>query len=251
MPYADSDGVRINYEVEGNSDGPPLVLQHGLTGYLESWRERGYTEVLAADYRLILIDARGHGRSDKPHDPAAYARDLRAADVVAVLDDLGIEKTHYFGYSMGGRIGCAMLSHAPGRLISAVIGGFNPYATASATIPGTMEEFERGIDARSNLTPEARARLVANDLEALRASTAGSAGPAMTDGALDQQLPILLFSGENDAPLEGAKKAAEAAADGRFFAVPGRDHLGAIGDVDFVAPRVKTFLDAVAVPGSV
>ena len=85
MPYADSDGVQIYYEVEGNPEGPPLVLQHGLTGYLESWRERGYTEVLGDDYRLILIDARGHGRSDKPHEPSAYVRELRAADVVSVL----------------------------------------------------------------------------------------------------------------------------------------------------------------------
>ena len=252
MPYADSSGVQINYEVEGNPDGPPLVLQHGLTGYLESWRERGYTEVLGADYRLILIDARGHGRSDKPHEPAAYARELRAADVGAVLSDLGIEKTHYFGYSMGGRIGCALLSHAPERLISAGMGGFNPYVTASARImPATHEEFERGIDARPNLTPEIRARLVANDLEALRASTVGSAGPAMTDGALDHQLPILFFSGENDAPFEGAKKAAAAAANGQFFFVPEADHQGAIADVNFVAPRVKAFLDAVAVPGPV
>lgn len=252
MPYADSHGVRIYYEVEGSADGPPLVLQHGLTGYLESWRERGYTEPLGADYRLILIDARGHGRSDKPHEPAAYVRELRAADVVAVLDDLGIEKAHYFGYSMGGRIGCALLSHASGRLISVVMGGFNPYATASARImPGTMEEFERGIDARSNLTPEIRARLVANDLEALRASTIGSAGPAITDGALERPLPIMLFSGENDAPLEGAIKAAGAAANGQFFAVPGADHQGAISDVNFVAPRVKAFLDAVSVPGTV
>jgi pimeloyl-ACP methyl ester carboxylesterase len=76
-----------------------------LTGYLESWRERGYTNVLGDDYRLILIDARGHGRSDKPHEPEAYVRELRATDVVAVLDDLGIGKTNYFGYSMGGRIG--------------------------------------------------------------------------------------------------------------------------------------------------
>jgi pimeloyl-ACP methyl ester carboxylesterase len=100
LPYADSNGVKIYYEVEGNADGPPLVLQHGLTGYLESWRERGYTKVLGGDYRLILVDARGHGRSDKPHEPEAYVRELRAADVVAVLDDLGIEKTYYFGYSM-------------------------------------------------------------------------------------------------------------------------------------------------------
>ncbi len=252
MPYADSDGVQIYYEVEGNPEGPPLVLQHGLTGYLESWRERGYTEVLGGDYRLILIDARGHGHSDKPHEPSAYARELRAADVVAVLDDLDIEKTYYFGYSMGGRIGCALLSHAADRLTCAVMGGFDPYITESAaTLPETMEEFGAHIDERPNLTPEVRARLMANDLDALLASTVGSKGPAMADGALAQDFPILLFSGENDAPLEGAKKAAEEATDGQFFMVPGADHQGASADVGYVGPRVKAFLDSVAVPGSV
>lgn len=246
MPYADSNGVRIYYEVEGKPDGPPLVLQHGLTGYLESWRERGYTDALGSDYRLILIDARGHGKSDKPHEPAAYVRELRAADVVAVLDDIGIDKTYYFGYSMGGRIGCALLSHAPERLVCAVMGGFNPYATESAaTIAPTQEEFENGLESRPNLTPEIKTRLAANDLVALRASTVGSNGPAMTDDALSHQIPILLFSGENDAPLEGAKRAAEEAADGRFFVVPGADHQGAIADVEFVAPRVKAFLASV------
>ena len=85
MPYADSNGVRIYYEVEGKPDGPPLVVQHGLTGYLESWRERGYADVLGADYRLILIDARGHGRSDKPHEPEAYVRELRSAMALATI----------------------------------------------------------------------------------------------------------------------------------------------------------------------
>ena len=177
------------------------MLQHGINGYLESWRERGYTEVLGGDYRLIMIDARGHGRSDKPHEPSAYVRELRAADVVAVLDDLDIEKTYYFGYSMGGRIGCALLNHAADRLTCAVMGGFDPYITGSAaTIPETMEEFGAYIDQRPNLTPGVRARLMANDLEAVRASMAGSKGPEMADGALAHALQILLFSGGNDAP---------------------------------------------------
>lgn len=201
MPYADSDGVQIYYEVEGNPEGPTLVFQHGITGYLESWRERGYTEVLGGDHRLILIDARGHGRSDKPHEPSAYVRELRAADVVAVLDDLDIEKTYYFGYSMGGRIGCALLNHAADRLTCAVMGGFDLYITESAaTIPETMEEFGAYIDQRPNLTPGVRAPLMANDLEALRASMAGSKGPEIADGALSHALQILLFSGGNDAP---------------------------------------------------
>jgi pimeloyl-ACP methyl ester carboxylesterase len=65
--------VRIHYEVEGT--GSPFVLQHGITDGLESWYEYGFVDALRDDHTLILIDARGHGGSDKPHDPVAYGLD--------------------------------------------------------------------------------------------------------------------------------------------------------------------------------
>ena len=71
MPYADNDGIRIHYQVEG--EGPPLVLQHGFSESVVDWYEVGYVDALRSDYRLILIDARGHGASDKPHDTDSYA----------------------------------------------------------------------------------------------------------------------------------------------------------------------------------
>ena len=55
-------------------------------------------------YRLVLIDARGHGQSDKPHDPLSYAPEKFASDIVAVLDDLGMKTAAYWGYSLGGWI---------------------------------------------------------------------------------------------------------------------------------------------------
>jgi len=70
MPYANNRGVQIRYEVEGA--GPPLILQHGFTCSIEDWYEGGYVAVLKADHRLVLVDARGHGGSDKPRDSAAY-----------------------------------------------------------------------------------------------------------------------------------------------------------------------------------
>jgi pimeloyl-ACP methyl ester carboxylesterase len=75
MPYADNGGVRIHYQVEG--EGPALVLQHGFTESTVDWYESGYVKALRTDYRLILVDARGHGASDKPHDPDAYVLDRR------------------------------------------------------------------------------------------------------------------------------------------------------------------------------
>jgi pimeloyl-ACP methyl ester carboxylesterase len=86
MPYATNQNVRIHDQGEG--EGPPLVLQHGFSNSLESWYDAGYVHALRPDYRLILIDARGHGASDKPHDPDAYALQRRAGDIVAVLDHL-------------------------------------------------------------------------------------------------------------------------------------------------------------------
>lgn len=65
MPAAKSQGVRIHYQLEG--EGPPVVLQHGFTDSLESWYELGYVDALKTDYKLILVDARGHGASEKPH----------------------------------------------------------------------------------------------------------------------------------------------------------------------------------------
>ena len=74
MPYTDNGGVRIHYQTEGS--GPPLVLQHGFTSSIEGWYEYGYVDVLKRDYQLILIDARGHGASDKPHDAGSSAREV-------------------------------------------------------------------------------------------------------------------------------------------------------------------------------
>lgn len=111
MPYAVNQGVRIHYQIEG--DGQPLVLQHGFTDSLETWYEVGYVEGLKAQYCLILIDASGHGASDKPHEPDAYGREQNVDDITSVLDDLDIPRAHYFGYSMGGRIGFATARRAP------------------------------------------------------------------------------------------------------------------------------------------
>jgi pimeloyl-ACP methyl ester carboxylesterase len=78
------------------------------------------------DLKVILTDARGHGRSDKPHEPAAYDLRLRAMDVATVLDHLGLPTANYFGYSMGGWIGFGLAKYAPERARSLILGGAHP-----------------------------------------------------------------------------------------------------------------------------
>jgi pimeloyl-ACP methyl ester carboxylesterase len=135
MPRVDNNGVSIRYRVEG--DGPPLVLQHGFTDSSETWYERGFVGALKPHYSVVLIDARGHGQSDKPHDPPSYTPDKFASDIVAVLDDLGMKTATYWGYSMGGWIGFDMARYALDRITCFVLGGASAStAPAFPTEPG-------------------------------------------------------------------------------------------------------------------
>lgn len=115
--FFDADGVRLHYTVEGN--GEPVVLVHGFGINADlNWRWPGITRALAGDYQVIALDCRGHGLSDKPHDPAQYGEEM-VTDVVRLMDHLGIEKAHVVGYSMGGYITLALLTRYPERLLSA------------------------------------------------------------------------------------------------------------------------------------
>jgi len=118
--YFDAGGVRIRYVDQGS--GPAVVLVHGFTGDIErSWLNTGLLPDLARDYRVLALDLRGHGHSDKPHDPHAY--DEIALDVIRLLDHLQIEKSHVVGYSLGGIIVAKLLTTHPQRFLSAVLGG--------------------------------------------------------------------------------------------------------------------------------
>ncbi|MDA1258716.1 MAG: alpha/beta hydrolase [Chloroflexi bacterium] len=247
MPYVNNGDIRIYYEVEGDPANPPLVLQHGTSGDLGTWRDRGFTERLIDRYRLVLIDARGAGRSDKPHDLESYSQLNRASDVVAVLDGLGIERTHFFGYSMGGLIGAAMLQHFPDRLIGLVLGGYNPYDPRSlATPPATQAEFEREVKSRQDLSEEGRTRLLRNDVIALHASIASWAGAESPPDVLQNSVPKLFFCGTEDPSFEGSKRAGSQANGARFFPIEGKDHGGAGAAVDIATPRIIEFIDSLS-----
>ena len=118
--FFDAGGVRIRYVDQGS--GPAVVLVHGFAGSIErSWINTGILQDLARDHRVLALDLRGHGHSDKPHDPHAY--DEIALDVIRLLDHLQIEKSHVVGYSLGGIIVAKLLTTHQDRFLSAVLGG--------------------------------------------------------------------------------------------------------------------------------
>jgi len=247
MPYIENNGVRIYYEIEGK--GPPLVLQHGWSNSLEYWRDFGYIEPLKEDYRLILIDARGHGNSDIPNDPEAYEMDLMAEDVIAVLDHLNIGKAHFLGYSSGGWIAFHLAKIAPERFTSFIIGGAHPYAES---LVFARELINRGMDAFISIWDEAgaplsekvRENLLNHELFPLVACVSKDR-PDMSSVLHKMTMPCLIYAGENDFRYEGVKECAENMANGIFVSLPGLDHLEAQVRSDLMLPHIRKFLEGI------
>jgi pimeloyl-ACP methyl ester carboxylesterase len=243
MAYADNNGIRIHYRVEGQ--GPPLVLQHGFSDSLESWYDLGYVDALKREHQLILVDARGHGASDKPHQTAAYAKELQAADIVTVLRELGIERADYFGYSMGGRIGFAMAQYAPERVRSLILGG-----AAGDGRSRIGDGFRKGLQAGgaegipamwgASLPPTLKARLIANDIEALDACRADSLGFA--DVLPTMTMPSLVYAGSNDPIYPVVEATVAEMPNVTFFTLSGLGHAEGLLHSELVLPRVLEFL---------
>ena len=251
MPHVTNDGVGIHYRVEG--DGPPLVLQHGFTDSSETWYERGYVDALKSRNRLILINSRGHAGSDKPHDPASYTAAKYASDVTAVLGDLGISKTRYWGYSQGGWTGFALARYAASRISAFVLGGASA-GTASAFPSAEGEEdvllatLRRGPDELlkmwgASATPALAGRLRASDIAALIAIRRQRlVTDAFSDVVGTIAVPTLLYAGAADPIHDGARDSASQIRGAKFISVPGLNHIEMMCRSELIVPHVEQFL---------
>lgn len=112
MPMIDADGCLLNVSVEGRDGGPTLMLSNSLGCTLQMWEPQ--MRALTQLFRVIRYDRRGHGKSNVP--PGPYSMERFGRDVLAILDDLNIEKVHWCGLSMGGMVGQWLGAHAPERL---------------------------------------------------------------------------------------------------------------------------------------
>jgi len=172
--YFDAGGVRLRYVEQGA--GEPVVLVHGFTNTLEVWAKNGIVQDLARNYRVIAFDSRGHGKSDKPHEPARYGREM-ALDVVRLLDHLGIQRAHIAGYSLGGYVVSQLLTLHPDRFLSATLvagaGRFNWDDARARLAEQEANERERECISRSmlfRLAPPNAPRPSEDSLKALSAT---------------------------------------------------------------------------------
>ena len=233
----DSDGVRLHYELHGPQNGTPIVLVHGFASdYRLNWVGTRWQETLTGSgFRVIGLDCRGHGHSDKPHDEAAYAISVMAGDAVRLLDELTIERAAYLGYSMGARIGLQVVVEHPERVTRAVLGGIG--ATGSFGHASQIAHALRSHEPTGDPIAQTFYRFASSrpdsDLEALAACIAGMRPRTDPDRLARVQTPILIAVGDKDELARGAPELIELIPSARLVTVEGRDHLSTVPAREF------------------
>jgi pimeloyl-ACP methyl ester carboxylesterase len=240
--FTASDGVKIHYMQLGD-DGSHVVLIHGYTGSAEgNWFRNGIAEALAQDHRVVAIDCRNHGRSDKP-TPRGPGK---AEDVVELMDHLGIAKAHIHGYSMGGSITGRLLASHPERFLTASFGGSGIRDTDETWIARTPPDPEGTDPQEAEASRALRIRAAMDNgmsrEEAERAADAPrpprptpapgtAAAAARTPLEIDLTrvtVPVLAINGELDRPYSKTFRMWRELRDFTNVVLPGKSHLTAI-----------------------
>jgi pimeloyl-ACP methyl ester carboxylesterase len=227
--FASFDGASLAYADEG--DGDAVVLLHGFAADSNiNWVRSGVFDALVEDgHRVVALDARGHGLSDKPHDPEAYRNDAADRDVRALLDHLAIDRCTLVGYSMGSRTALRVAAIEPrvDRVAAVGIGersvsdrGPGPEAMVDAL----LAEHRASITDKVARRFRALADSVHADRFALAASLQGSARRGATiSGAIE--VPVLVVGGADDDLAGPPGPVAARLAHAEIVVVPG-DHFG-------------------------
>jgi pimeloyl-ACP methyl ester carboxylesterase len=232
-----SDGVKIHYLRAGES-GSWVVLVHGYTGTAEgNWFANGVAQALASRHRVVALDCRNHGRSDKPTKGGPG----RAKDVIELMNHLGIERAHVHGYSMGGLITARLLTLIPERLITAGFGG--------SGIPEVDDEFiarvspdVKGVDpdeaaasrdlrisaAINNGMSREEAEAAANEPREVRLPAGDTRRLGLDIDLRKVDIPVLAINGEYDRPLAMTHRMWRELRDFTHVVLPGKSHLTAI-----------------------
>jgi pimeloyl-ACP methyl ester carboxylesterase len=249
--FFDSNGVRIRYIEEGM--GETVVLVHGYLGNAErTWVASGVFHQLSKNYRVIAIDCRGHGKSDKPHEAKQYGQEM-AFDVTRMLDHLKIRKAHIVGYSMGGNITAKLLTLKPERFLTATLGGSGGLLALTETEIRLFEQLGADVEkgslrtmilalAPKNQPPpteeqikQGAARLAGQDLAALAAVARSLPELAITEKQVSTiTVPTVAIVGTADSAIEGVNKLKKAMPALKIVPIEKATHGNAVRRPEFI-----------------
>lgn len=233
-----SNDTRLTYIDEG--DGEPILLIHGFASNVETnWRGPGWIAALrGAGFRVVAFDHRGHGSSDKTYDSELYTIESLAADALALLDHLGIQRADIMGYSMGARVSALIAIEHPERVRRLILGGMGTRLFSGA--PKTDEIAEAlEADSLADVTDDyARtfrrfADATRGDRRALAACIRAPRTPLPEERLKRISAPTLVAVGSEDVVSGPAQPLVDAIPGSRALDIPGRDHNRAVGDKVF------------------
>lgn len=236
--------MRIHHEEIG--EGDPIVLVHGWgVDAGRNWIDTGWVSALMPYRRVVLLDVRGHGRSEKPLVQEAYGYRAMSADVVQVMDELAIERADFLGYSMGAFMGAALLGSDSGRFNSMVLGGIGDETAESEGVCHVIADALRVKDQAAISDPVGRAYRAFvdadpnNDREALALAALemwpdGHPVELGDAGLREADVPVLVVNGGDDHPyVDTSHRLTEALRNATLLIIPGADHLTALTHADF------------------
>ena len=240
--FTASDGVKIHYLTAGNT-GSWVVLIHG---YMDSaqrmWFTTGIATALAKNHRVVAIDNRNHGQSDKPQPNGTG----RAADVIELMDHLKVQKSHIHGYSMGGGMTGQLLGIAPERFITAGFGGSgltetDPELRAQATAMDDKLPKAVGADAAAMDRFRSRVSSARPPSAATPNTTAGGPPAPATVDLTKLSIPIIAINGAFDNPYSKTHRLWREVGTFQNVILPGKTHLTAIA---VGGPMPQQYIDA-------
>jgi pimeloyl-ACP methyl ester carboxylesterase len=235
MPSFHNGDVEIAYLDEG--EGDPIVLVHGFaSSKTVNWVYPTWVSELRKNgYRVIALDNRGHGDSEKLYDSEQYHIGIMAGDITALMDHLNIERADIMGYSLGGRMTAWLAHRVPQRLRSAILGGI---AMGLIDGGGPGENVAKALEADSlddvtdpiGRTFRAFADQTRSDRRALAACLRGSRRLMTREEAADITVPVLIAVGTADEIAGSTAELGKIIPGSKVLDIPNRDHMRAVGD---------------------
>ena len=235
MPSFHHGDVEIAYLDEG--EGDPIVLVHGFaSSKTVNWVYPTWvSELRKHGYRVIALDNRGHGDSEKLYDPERYHISIMAGDITALMDHLRIERADIMGYSLGGRMTAWLAHQSPQRLRSAILGGI---AMGLIEGGGPGENVAKALEADIledvtdpiGRTFRAFADQTRSDRRALAACLRGSRRLMTREEAAAISVPVLIAVGTEDEIAGSTSELGRIIPGSRVLDIPNRDHMRAVGD---------------------
>ncbi|HEY1449284.1 MAG TPA: alpha/beta hydrolase [Caulobacteraceae bacterium] len=252
MDFLDRHGLRLAYDdirPPGEPAGVTLLVHGFATNREENWRRLGWLAAFERkNWRVIAFDLRGHGQSDKPHDPAFYGRDEMAGDIVALMDHLNLSRVDLMGYSMGAHLSLAAALASPDRVANLILGGIGKRRSQEdSPAKMTMAQAMRAADAGAITDPTLRgfrqfAENQGEDRLALAACSEAAGAPIRLDDLGRMRAPTLVVTGELDEIAGDPHAVADAIPGAKCVSLPGCDHFSAIPHALFKA-AVFDFLE--------